>query len=121
MSNKAKVTAMKVISKPVLVPKWRFPEFRNDAGWDTTPGDELFEQINNRRAEAGLPILAITKRIRRFGTVISSSVLDPSKVVSSIPITTAFAAQRMSFFARKPSCPICSSDNTLSRTASFNS
>jgi type I restriction enzyme S subunit len=61
MSNKAKVTAMKVISKPVLVPKWRFPEFRNDAGWDTTPGDELFEQINNRRAEAGLPILAITQ------------------------------------------------------------
>lgn len=61
MSNKAKLTAVKVTSKPVLVPKLRFPEFRDEAGWDTTPGNELFQQINNRRATAGLPILAITQ------------------------------------------------------------
>lgn len=31
------------------------------AGWDTVPGNELFQQVNNRQAEPGLPILAITQ------------------------------------------------------------
>lgn len=61
MSSKKKSTATKDDGKPALVPKQRFPEFRGAAGWDTTPGDELFEQINNRQAPAGLPILAITQ------------------------------------------------------------
>jgi type I restriction enzyme S subunit len=61
MSNKAKATDMKEVGQPALVPKLRFPEFRDAAGWETTPGDELFEQINNRQALAGLPILAITQ------------------------------------------------------------
>jgi type I restriction enzyme, S subunit len=61
MSNKAKATDMKEDGKPALIPKLRFPEFRGAAGWDTTPGDELFEQINNRQAPTGLPILAITQ------------------------------------------------------------
>ncbi len=52
---------MKEVGQPALVPKLRFPEFRDAAGWETTPGDELFEQINNRQALAGLPILAITQ------------------------------------------------------------
>jgi len=61
MSNKAKTTAVKNDDKLALTPKLRFPEFRNAEGWDTSPGDELFEQINNRQAPAGLPILAITQ------------------------------------------------------------
>jgi type I restriction enzyme S subunit len=61
MSNKAKATDMKEDGKPALTPKLRFPEFRDATGWDTTPGDELFEQITNRQATAGLPILAITQ------------------------------------------------------------
>jgi type I restriction enzyme S subunit len=61
MSHKPNLTTPKPDGKPALVPKLRFPEFRNAEGWDTTPGDELFEQINNRQAPAGLPILAITQ------------------------------------------------------------
>lgn len=44
-----------------LRPKLRFPEFRHGPVWDAKPGDELFVQINNREAPAGLPILAITQ------------------------------------------------------------
>lgn len=61
MSNKAKEMTMKPDGKPALTPKLRFPEFRDATGWDTTPGDKLFEQIANRQATAGLPILAITQ------------------------------------------------------------
>ena len=42
-------------------PSLRFPEFRKAPGWATKPGDELFEQISNREAPPGLPILAITQ------------------------------------------------------------
>jgi type I restriction enzyme S subunit len=49
-----------------LIPKLRFPEFRDEPGWDAMPGDELFDQINNRQASAGLPILAITQE---FGAI----------------------------------------------------
>jgi len=52
---------MKKAAKPTLTPKLRFPEFRDAEGWEATPGDELFDQINNRQALAGLPILAITQ------------------------------------------------------------
>jgi type I restriction enzyme, S subunit len=48
-------------AKTTLTPKLRFPEFRDSPGWATKPGDELFDQINNRQAPAGLPILAITQ------------------------------------------------------------
>jgi type I restriction enzyme, S subunit len=54
-------TAKTEEARPALVPKLRFPEFQDAAGWETTSGDELFEQINNRQAPAGLPILAITQ------------------------------------------------------------
>ena len=42
------------------LPKLRFPEFREDS-WDFISGDKLFESINNREADTGLPILAITQ------------------------------------------------------------
>ena len=61
MSSKSKTSSSKEDGKPALVPKLRFPEFREAEGWSTTPGDELFEQINNRQASAGLPLLAITQ------------------------------------------------------------
>lgn len=35
MSNKAKTTTPKPDGKPALVPKLRFPEFRDAAGWET--------------------------------------------------------------------------------------
>ncbi len=48
-------------AKSALTPKLRFPEFRHEAEWATKHGDELFDQINNRQAPSGLPILAITQ------------------------------------------------------------
>ena len=53
MSNK--------VEKRGLAPKLRFPEFRDDSGWGVGYGDKLFDQINNRQATPGLPILAITQ------------------------------------------------------------
>lgn len=47
--------------RSTVVPKLRFPDFRGNKGWDLTPGDELFESINNRDTSGGLPILAITQ------------------------------------------------------------
>ncbi len=47
--------------KTGLVPNLRFPEFQDGPGWATKPGDKLFDQISNRQAPAGLPILAITQ------------------------------------------------------------
>lgn len=43
------------------VPRLRFPAFRKAKGWHCIPGDQLFDQINNRDATAGIPILAITQ------------------------------------------------------------
>jgi type I restriction enzyme S subunit len=53
--------AMPKDSKPALTPKLRFPEFRDEIAWDVKLGNELFDQISNREAPAGLPILAITQ------------------------------------------------------------
>ena len=44
-----------------LVPRLRFPEFRDTCNWSTLRGDSLFNLINNRRAEPGLPVLAISQ------------------------------------------------------------
>lgn len=44
-----------------LTPKRRFPEFRKAGRWGTNTGNELFDQISNRDAPSGLPILAITQ------------------------------------------------------------
>lgn len=48
-------------SKKMLVPKLRFPEFRDAEGWDQKYGDELFDAVNNRSPSEALPILAITQ------------------------------------------------------------
>lgn len=44
-----------------LVPKLRFPEFRNAEGWKDHFGDSLFDQISDRNPKPGLPVLAITQ------------------------------------------------------------
>lgn len=47
--------------KTAVVPKLRFPEFREAEGWDLKNGDDLFGAINNRSPSETLPILAITQ------------------------------------------------------------
>lgn len=52
---------MTVGRRAPLVPKLRFPEFREAPEWSATRGDALFAAINNRRAAPDLPVLAITQ------------------------------------------------------------
>jgi type I restriction enzyme, S subunit len=61
MSSKNKTIATKEEAKPALVPKLRFPEFRDAEGWKEEAGDALFDQINDRNPTPGLPVLAITQ------------------------------------------------------------
>ncbi len=48
-------------AKTALVPKLRFPEFRGAEEWPLTAGDAVFDQINDKNPEPGLPVLAITQ------------------------------------------------------------
>ena len=59
MKDSARITKEK--GRPALVPKLRFPEFREFEGWTPKAGDSLFDQINDRNPEPGLPVLAITQ------------------------------------------------------------
>lgn len=43
------------------VPKFRFPEFKDSGEWEYNYGNELFEQIVNKKHNSNLPILAITQ------------------------------------------------------------
>ncbi|QXC39432.1 restriction endonuclease subunit S [Aeromonas sp. FDAARGOS 1410] len=52
---------MAKIGKTTVVPKLRFPEFREAEEWDLKNGDELFDAINNKSPSEALPILAITQ------------------------------------------------------------
>ena len=61
MSSKKRTSATKEEAAPALVPTLRFPEFRGAEGWTLEAGDTLFDQINERNAESGLPVLAITQ------------------------------------------------------------
>jgi type I restriction enzyme S subunit len=45
----------------MLMPKLQFPEFHHATGWRAYAGSALFDQVNDRNAEPGLPILAITQ------------------------------------------------------------
>lgn len=44
-----------------LVPRLRFPEFRGAKAWKAQAGSDLFDQVNERNAQADLPVLAITQ------------------------------------------------------------
>lgn len=61
MSSKTKTTSRNEEGQLTLVPKLRFPEFRDAKGWDEQTGDSLFDQINDRNPPPGLPALAITQ------------------------------------------------------------
>lgn len=52
---------MSTKQKTALSPKLRFPEFQESAGWRKFLGNALFEQINDKNPEPGLPVLAITQ------------------------------------------------------------
>lgn len=43
------------------VPKFRLPEFKDSGEWEYNYGNELFEQIVNKKHNSNLPILAITQ------------------------------------------------------------
>lgn len=61
MSSKTKTTAAESEASFALVPKLRFPEFRDAEGWKVETGNALFNQINDRNPKPGLPVLAITQ------------------------------------------------------------
>ena len=61
MSGKTKNTDAKAAAKRGLVPKLRFPGFRGADAWTLEAGNSLFDQINDRTPEPGLPVLAITQ------------------------------------------------------------
>jgi type I restriction enzyme S subunit len=61
MSPKTPTTARTEETKPALVPKLRFPEFRGETGWIEKRGNSLFDQISDKNPEPGLPVLAITQ------------------------------------------------------------
>ena len=44
-----------------LVPKLRFPEFRDLGDWAYLNGNDVFDQISNKKHSSDLPILAITQ------------------------------------------------------------
>jgi type I restriction enzyme S subunit len=56
-----KITDKQEQARPALVPKLRFPEFRDAEGWTLEAGVSLFDQINDRKPEPGLHVLAITQ------------------------------------------------------------
>uniref|UniRef100_UPI003AF63658 restriction endonuclease subunit S n=2 Tax=Thiolapillus sp. TaxID=2017437 RepID=UPI003AF63658 len=47
--------------KKSLVPRLRFPEFREAGAWEVKYGNSLFIQISNKEHNASLPVLAITQ------------------------------------------------------------
>jgi len=47
--------------KKTMVPKLRFPEFRDAGEWPYKNGDKVFNQVSNKNHNSDLPILAITQ------------------------------------------------------------
>lgn len=61
MSSKTKTTATTEEAKLALVPKLQFPEFQGAGAWEERAGNDLFDQVNDKNPEPGLPVLAITQ------------------------------------------------------------
>jgi type I restriction enzyme S subunit len=61
MTSETVASTMKQEVTPALVPKVRFPEFREEEEWTLKSGNSLFAQIKDRNPEPGLPVLAITQ------------------------------------------------------------
>lgn len=47
--------------KRALMPRLRFPEFRDAGGWGSEFGDRVFDQVSNKDHNSDLPVLAITQ------------------------------------------------------------
>jgi type I restriction enzyme S subunit len=63
MSNKAKATDMKAEGKPALVPKLRFPEFRDASGWKQTTLGEITTKTDKRNKEGkSYPVYSINNK-----------------------------------------------------------
>ena len=60
-SKETRVKRENPAPKSTLVPRLRFPAFRDPGSWGTVFGDMAFEQISNKQQEPGLPVLAITQ------------------------------------------------------------
>ncbi len=79
---------MRADSKSALVPRLRFPEFRGGDEWTLLAGDAVFDQINNKNPEPGLPVLAITqehgaipRRLIDYHVSVSDKSIESYKVV----------------------------------------
>ena len=70
-----------------MVPKLRFPEFREAGEWFYKNGDKIYDQISNKNHNSDLPILAITQE---FGAIprneIDYSVIVSDKSVESYKV-----------------------------------
>lgn len=88
MSPKAPNPVATARAKAALVPKLRFPEFRHLVAWREHAGSDLFDQVNDRNAEPGLPILAITqehgaipRELIEYHVSVSEKSIESYKVV----------------------------------------
>ena len=61
MNSKTPTPVLTEEARPALVPKLRFPEFQEAQEWTLGAGDTLFDQVNDRNPDPGLPVLAITQ------------------------------------------------------------
>jgi len=52
---------MTISTNTLRTPGLRFPEFEDEPAWPLLPGNVLFEPINERKSDPGLPVLAITQ------------------------------------------------------------
>lgn len=88
MSNNMEDTSMTPKAQCALVPKLRFPEFRDAGAWEEVFGDNLFEQVNDRNHEQNLPVLAITQEngaiprdLINYHVVVTEKSIESYKVV----------------------------------------
>lgn len=98
MSSKTKTTAAKEEAKPVLVPKLRFPEFREIDEWKSKLLGELFAD----RQESGLSGLPLLSLMDKEGIVPqedtnrkNNSNSDKSKYLRVVPGDIAYNTMRM--------------------------
>lgn len=78
---------MKSEDGKIILPKWRFPEFKNEEGWAVKNGNKIFDQVSEKDPESKLPILAISQE---FGAVpreqINYSVIASEKSIEQYKI-----------------------------------
>lgn len=98
MSGKTKTTAMKEETRPALVPKLRFPEFRGAEEWKGKRLGELFAD----RQESGLSGLPLLSLMDKEGIVPqedsnrkNNSNSDKSKYLRVVPGDIAYNTMRM--------------------------